>query len=375
MKVFYDSEIFLLQNNGGVSRYFSEIFSSYINDQKLGIEPEFTFTRSSNEYLKQLSDKKLIKMHPIRVPYISPVSAKKMLLTYGLLKSANASISSGIKIGKARGKMFHSTYYRPNILESLGHKNLAITIHDFIPEKVGWNGIKNPHLGKRKLSKRADIIFCVSQSTANDLYEIYKISETRVRVVPHGVSNVSTLEKKLKSVKRVNILYVGGRRGYKNFEQLASAMNILWEKGLDIQLNTVGPKFYPDEVREYFKPKFRKYWKNYEMVSDYKLYELYSSASMLVVTSKMEGFGLPILESFSQGTLVLASDIPVFREICGASGKFFGLGNLESLVSGIEQSLGEVLDTNLIKNRLNLASEFSWNKAAEKMARAYKEFV
>ena len=375
MEVYYDSEMFLLQNNGGVSRYFSEILSTYLNNQKLGIEPVLTFTRSNNQYLKAMNDKKLIKMNPIHVPYFSPVTAKKMLLTYGALKTTNSSVSSAIKMGKARGKMFHATYYRPNIFESFGHKSLAITIHDFIPEKMGWTGIKNPHLGKRKLAKRADIIFCVSQSTANDLYEIYKVPQAKVHIVPHGVSNVSTLEKKLKSFGRSNILYVGGRWGYKNFKQLAGAMNVLWGKGFDIQLNTVGSKFSSAEVEEYFKPKFRKYWKNFEKVSDYELYELYSSASMLVVTSTMEGFGLPILESFSQGTLVLASDIPVFREVCGFSGKFFEIGNLESLVEGIEQGLGEALDPKLISDRLSLASKSSWNNAAEKMAFVYKNFI
>jgi len=375
MEVYYDSEMFLLQNNGGVSRYFSEILSAYLTNEKLGIKPVLTFTRSNNQYLKEMHDKELIKMSPIRVPYFSPVSAKKMLLTYGVLKTVNSSVSAAIKLGKARGKMFHATYYRPNIFESFGYKSLAITIHDFIPEKIGWNGIKNPHLGKRKLSKRADIIFCVSQSTANDLYEIYKVPESKVHVVHHGVSDVSTLEKKLNSTGRINVLYVGGRWGYKNFKQLAGAMNILWERGVDIQLNTVGSKFNSVEVEEYFKPKFRKYWKNYESVSDYELYKLYSSASMLVVTSKMEGFGLPILESFSQGTLVLASDIPVFREVSGFSGKFFEIGNLESLVEGIEQGLREALDPNLISDRLALASKFSWNNAAEKMALVYKNFT
>jgi len=375
MEVYYDSEMFLLQNNGGVSRYFSEIFSTYLNNQKLGIEPVLTFTRSNNQYLKDMSDKKLIKISPIRIPYYSPISAKKMLLTYGVLKTANSSVSSSVKIGNARGKMFHATYYRPNVFESFGYKNLAITIHDFIPEKLGWSGIKNPHLGKRKLAKRADIIFCVSQSTANDLYEIYKVPQAKVHVVSHGVSNVSTLEKKLKSSGRSNILYVGGRWGYKNFKQLAGAMNILWDKGFDIQLNTVGSKFSSTEVEEYFKPKFRKYWNNFEKVSDYELYELYSTASMLVVTSKMEGFGLPILESFSQGTLVLASDIPVFREVCGFTGKYFEIGNLESLVEGIERGLEEALEPNLISDRLSLASKFSWENTAEKMALVYKNFI
>ena len=374
MKVFYDSEMFLLQNNGGVSRYFSEIISTFVVNEKLGIEPILTFKKSNNQYLQSMNDKNLIKISPVSIPYFSPISAKKMLLTYGGLKNLNSSISGAIKVGSARNGMFHATYYRPNLWESFGNKTLAITVHDFIPEKLGWNGIKNPHLGKRKLAKRADIIFCVSQSTANDLHEFYKVSDTKVHVVPHGVSEVSTLDEKLKLSLKANILYVGGRWGYKNFEQLASAMSILWQKGFDIQLNTIGPKFSTEEVEVYFKPEFRKYWTHFEKVSDEKLYELYSSASMLVVTSKMEGFGLPILESYSRGTLVLASDIPVFREVCGSLGRYFQIGNPESLVDCIHRGLEECLNPNLISELLLYASRFSWKNSAEKMATVYKQF-
>ena len=55
MKVFYDSEMFLLQNNGGVSRYFSEIISTFVVNEKLGIEPILTFKKSNNQSLRNLS--------------------------------------------------------------------------------------------------------------------------------------------------------------------------------------------------------------------------------------------------------------------------------------------------------------------------------
>jgi glycosyltransferase involved in cell wall biosynthesis len=196
-----------------------------------------------------------------------------------------------------------------------------------------------------------------------------------VHIVPHGVSDISDSETKLNSVQRPNILYVGGRWGYKNFKQLAGAMEILWEKGVDIQLNTIGHKFSSEEVEEYFKPKFRRYWKNYENVSDIELLEFYSRATMLIMTSKDEGFGLPILEAYSQGTHVLASDIPIFREVCGPLGRFFELGNTESLVEAIKQALDQALDFKLIGNRLLWAAKFSWIDAAKKKALVYKKFA
>ena len=375
VKVFYDSEVFLLQKTGGVSRYFSKIIYAYLTNPEIGIEPNFTFSKTNNLHLLQMNESFLKKLSPISFPFCVPNNAKKALLTFGPIKVLNSSISANVKCGSSRGNIFHSTYYRPNFLESLGNKNLAITIHDFIPEKMGWRGIKNPHIGKKRLVKRADIVFCVSQTTANYLREIYDIEPSKIHIVPHGVSDISNPDIKLNSVQRPNILYVGGRWGYKNFKQLAEAMEILWEEGADIQLNTIGHKFSTEEIDEYFKPKFRSYWKNYENVSDDELLNFYLRATMLIITSKDEGFGLPILEAYSQGTHVLASDIPIFREVCGPLGKFFELGNAESLVEAIKQELNQALDFNLIGDRLSWASKFTWIDAAKKMALVYKNFA
>ena len=375
MKVYYDSEVFLLQKTGGVSRYFSKIIRAYLSNPDIGIEPNFTFSKTNNQYLLNMNASSLTQFSPTSFSYFSPNNAKKVLLTYGPIKTINSSISANVKCGSARGNIFHATYYRPNFLESLGHKNLAITVHDFIPEKMGWHGIKNPHIGKKQLVARSDIVFCVSQTTANYLHEIYDIEPSKVHIVPHGVSDISDSETKLNSVQRPNVLYVGGRWGYKNFKQLADAMEILWEKGVDIQLNTIGHKFSIEEIEEYFKPKFRSNWKNYENVSDIELSEFYSRATLLVITSKDEGFGLPILEAYSQGTHVLASDIPIFREVCGPLGRYFTLGNTESLVEAIKQELDWALDLKLIGDRLLWAAKFSWINAAKKKALIYKKFA
>lgn len=375
MKIYYDSEVFLLQRNGGVSRYFSKIICAFLSNPEIEIEPNFTFSKTNNQYLLQMNTRSLTKFSPTSFPYFAPNNAKKVLLTYGLIKTMNSSISAKVKFGSARGNIFHATYYRPNFLESFGYKYLATTVHDFIPEKMGWHGIKNPHIGKKQLVARADIVFCVSQTTANYLHEIYDVEPSKVHIVPHGVSDISDSETKMNSVKQPNILYVGGRWGYKNFKQLADAMENLWAKGVDIQLNTIGHKFSSEEVEEYFKPKFRRYWKNYENVSDVELLEFYSRATMLIMTSKDEGFGLPILEAYSQGTHVLASDIPIFREVCGPLGVFFELGNTESLAEAIKQALNQALDFKLIENRLLWAAKFSWIDAAKKKAWVYKKFT
>lgn len=375
MKVLFDSEIFLLQKYGGVSRYFSEVISQFFSDKSLDIEPEFAFSRTNNRYLQALSDKSLLGLKTLVIPYLSPTSPKKMLLTYGLFKTINASVSSSSKIGASKDKLFHATYYRPNILESFGHKRLAVTVHDFIPEKLGWNGLRNPHLGKRKLVNRADLIFCVSKSTANELTEFCGINKAIVRVVPHGVKAIASMPDKISNSTNPNVLYVGHRSGYKNFDQLAKALKILWRQGFEIQLNTVGPEFSRSEMNEYFTPENIKYWNHYTNIPDSQLRDLYLKASMLVITSKMEGFGLPILEAFSQGTAVLASKIDIFEEVCSNLGVFFEIGNIESLVQAIKDEIAKITNTEKINKRLDYATNSTWLHSAKKMSEAYKELI
>ncbi|MEK9149094.1 MAG: glycosyltransferase, partial [Candidatus Desantisbacteria bacterium] len=51
----------------------------------------------------------------------------------------------------------------------------------------------------------------------------------------------------------------------------------------------------------------------------------------------MEGFGLPALEAMACGCLVLASDIPAFREVCGDAAIYFDPLNVEEISEKIKE--------------------------------------
>jgi alpha-1,2-rhamnosyltransferase len=57
--------------------------------------------------------------------------------------------------------------------------------------------------------------------------------------------------------------------------------------------------------------------------SDDDLAAAYAGATALLAASKVEGFGLPVVEALRAGLPVLASDIPVFREVAGQSADYF----------------------------------------------------
>ena len=68
-------------------------------------------------------------------------------------------------------------------------------------------------------------------------------------------------------------------------------------------------------------------------VSDDELAAIYSGAHALVFPSDDEGFGLPTVEALACGTPVVATDIPVLREVLGDRATFVAAGDLEGLLA------------------------------------------
>lgn len=370
MIIDFDSEIFLLQEKGGVSKYFSEIIAEFRRNKSHQIDPRMTFRRSNNIHLRDIDS----NIKPLVFPYVKPNSPKRALATYGPIKFTNSILSSRPIINRSHQDFFHATYYRPNLLERLGVARLAVTLHDFIPEKLGWNGIRNPHIGKRSLVRKSDLVFAVSRSTADDLLDFYGELEVPVVVVPHGVREVGNRYDKLSTPQIPVVLYVGERAGYKNFVQLAKAISNLWQSGQEINLITVGSTFSQAEFDSLFARGYRKFWKHFQFLEDGALRNLYRTSSVLCMTSRMEGFGLPMLEALAQGTAVIASDIPISREVCGDQARYFEVGNIDSLMHAILGSIENSHVDSEIDMRITWAAERTWNKSARLMADAYFQF-
>lgn len=68
-------------------------------------------------------------------------------------------------------------------------------------------------------------------------------------------------------------------------------------------------------------------------VSDDHLAAIYSGARALVFPSDDEGFGLPTVEALACGTPVVASDLPVLREVLGDRATFVEPGDLQALLT------------------------------------------
>jgi glycosyltransferase involved in cell wall biosynthesis len=130
------------------------------------------------------------------------------------------------------------------------------------------------------------------------------------------------------------VFYVGGINERKNVTVLVDAVRQLRPS---VPLVIAGPP--PAEGLGYWRldgPSVRHL--GYVAGSD--LPGLYAAATVLVFPSKLEGFGLPLVEAAAVGVPVLAADTPVFREVGRGAVEYFDPGSAGALAA----ALGRFLD-------------------------------
>jgi glycosyltransferase involved in cell wall biosynthesis len=96
------------------------------------------------------------------------------------------------------------------------------------------------------------------------------------------------------------------------------------------------------------------------------LIQLYQAASGLVQPSLYEGFGIPLLEAMACGCPVVATDMPMFREVLGPAGLLVGKNGSD----GFGQALASLAKSEGWRNEVSeagieRAAQFSWDRCAE----------
>jgi len=132
----------------------------------------------------------------------------------------------------------------------------------------------------------------------------------------------STLRPELKTAlgKRPAYIIVSTVEPRKNHEYLLDAFDLLWKKGINVSLFIIGRRGWKVDAvmdRIYGHRLFGEKLFFWQDIDDNELKYCYSRARALVFPSFAEGFGLPIIEALAHDLPVIASDIPVHREIGG----------------------------------------------------------
>jgi glycosyltransferase involved in cell wall biosynthesis len=131
------------------------------------------------------------------------------------------------------------------------------------------------------------------------------------------------------SITRPTLLMVGTLEPRKGHADALDAMDALWAERVDAGLVLVGRAGWlmpglEQRIAAHDEAGHRLHW--VADADDALLAALYRRCGALLMASKGEGFGLPVVEAARVGLPVITRDLPVFREICGDHALYFADG-------------------------------------------------
>jgi glycosyltransferase involved in cell wall biosynthesis len=102
-------------------------------------------------------------------------------------------------------------------------------------------------------------------------------------------------------------------------------------------------------------------------------YELYARASMLVLPSHLEGFGIPVVEAMTVGVPVIVSDRGALPEVAGGAALVVDANDVAGLANAMRRYLVEPETARLaIESGLARAAAFSWDASAATLLARYR---
>jgi glycosyltransferase involved in cell wall biosynthesis len=207
-----------------------------------------------------------------------------------------------------------------------------------------------------RAARRASRVIAVSERTKRDLIDLYAIPPDRIAVAPHGVD--PAFAPGLVGDHDGYLLYVGAIQARK--DPLAAA-DAAAEVGLPLVV--AGPEREPALARELERrgADLRGYVEKPELAG------LYRGAACLVLPSRYEGFGLPVLEAMACGTPVVARPDPALQEVAGDAAIY---AEPEDLADAIRQALAE--RDRLAAAGIERASTFTWDETVRRTLDVYR---
>jgi len=356
---------------GGIGRYAEELTRALIETAPAGCTVEGIVSSSTDAQYEMLGEK---------LPGLSAVYKTAL---------ARRELSAAWQHGFTRlpgTGMVHAT----SLLAPLSRHDrvngdadqVAVTIHDVVPwthpETLTAHGVAWHRAMAKRAHRFADAVVVPTHAVADQLSEIMDFGE-RVRVIGSAVSSKLTLPAdadaradRMELPERY-VLAVGTLEPRKALGPLIQSFGSTG--AADIPLLIVGPAGWGDidvdsiAAEAGLEPgRVRPLG----FLSDDDLSVALDRATVFVMPSLAEGFGLPVIEAFHFGTPVVHSDDPALVEVGGGAGivveRDDPAGYPERLAAAISSVVGDdELALRLGQSGLDRAHLFSWRNSAEKV--------
>lgn len=267
----------------------------------------------------------------------------------------------------------------------------ALVVYDlgFIdcPEYVQDNNLKYLQKFCTKSIVESDLIITISEFTKERIEKEFPSTKNKIvitHIPPRKINVINTnLNKRLTGLGVLNnkyILYLGTLEPRKNLVNLIKAYHALPQSVKDeYGLVLAGGSGWKDAeivntIQKAKDDKLNIITPGY--ISEDEKQALYSNASLFVLPSHYEGFGMPILEAMQYNIPLAISDIPVFHEVAGNTAVYFNKDD----PTDISNKLNKLISDKSLQKKLKSAyheqlAKFSWNKNAKLVLGAIEQIL
>jgi glycosyltransferase involved in cell wall biosynthesis len=280
-------------------------------------------------------------------PYLLPAGLQEVRMAFGVPRA----------LRRLRPALVHFQHVLPPFDRTRG----VVTVHDLSFERDPSAMGRLDRLLFRALVprsvRRALRVLTVSERTKRDLVELYGVDPGKVVLTPNGVD--PAFSPSPDGGSGGYLLYVGAIQARKDPLAAVEAAAVA-----GLRLVVVGPEKEPELAEELRRrgAELRGYLELAELA------EVYRRASVLILPSRYEGFGLPVLEAMASGTPVVASGDAALREVAGDAALYASRDELGAAVLRAQTERGRLVAAGLERARL-----FSWAEAARVTLEVYRE--
>lgn len=341
-RVIIDGIIYSLQHRAGITVYTEEVVAAMHALQIVKVH--YFVKKADRSKVSRIIDQKLISDAPDRIfERVRAFPTEKLV---------------------GAGAIFHSSYYRvpTNQIPSV------TTVHDMTHELM-FSGLRSAILRRQKFMaiQRADVIIAISRSTRNDIVRVYpEFKKKRIEVIHNGVSEC--FHRPRSEDRKSQILFVGSRKGYKDFPFAVELMTQL----TDFRFAIVGGGALSAAETSLLYNRLGDRFDYLGALTTEALSKLYQTSTALLYPSRYEGFGLPPLEAMRSGCIAIVRDTSSLPEVVGTC----GLTISDQSVFETGKTIAHRLSTSEIQE-LRLAgyehsAAFSWDACARAMIEVYR---